>query len=209
MNKTLKTTLIFLEKLFPAVGTILIIKANILLFIINQQEIQMELLWGILTTAVLLFMLFINLKDIIKSLKHSQNTKSHSKILVVVNLAFIVFIFFSFNEMVITEYFESVGAHVSIVFPFMFGLLCYVVKLIADSISLFFTNKRLHFVKQFYTLLIAFYIVHGVWIVTQPDFAYINLKNRTSVASLLAGKLSPSETHQQSFSRPADERFAV
>jgi dienelactone hydrolase len=153
----------------------------------------MELLWGILTTAVLLFMLFINLKDIIKSLKHSQNTKSHSKILVVVNLAFIAFIFLSFNEMVITEYFEPVGAHESIVFPFMFGLLCYVVKLIADSIRLFFTNKSLYFVKQFYTLLIAFYIVHSVWIVTQPDFEYINLKNRISIASLLAGKLSPSE----------------
>ena len=84
MNKTLKTTLIFLEKLIPVIGTLLILKANILLFTTNQQEIHLVLLWGILTTAILLFMLFINIKDIIKLFRHSQNTKSHSKILVLV-----------------------------------------------------------------------------------------------------------------------------
>jgi hypothetical protein len=195
MNKTLKTTLIFLEKLIPVIGTILIVKANFLLFKTNQQEIQLSLLWGILTTAVLLVILFFNLKDIIKSFSHSQNTKSHSKILVILNVAFIVFMISSFTEMVVTEYFEPLAAHKFIMFPFMYGLLCYIAKLIIDSIRLFFANKSLNFVTHFNILFIAFFMLHGLWIITQPDFEIQTVKKRLNREATSNIDITPSKNY--------------
>jgi hypothetical protein len=191
----LKTTLIFLEKTVPFAGTVSMLIANILLFKRNAQLISFEWFWAIVTCGILLVMLYINIKDLIHSIKDSNNTKASPKYLVVVNLALIAFMVISFQEMVLIEYFEPVGGYESVIYALLAGMLCYVVKLVADSIKLFFCNKKLPFIKQFYILFIAFFMVHGLWIITQSNFEFIKLKNRISIASMFVTNLAPGEEY--------------
>jgi dienelactone hydrolase len=157
--------------------------------------IYLEWIWALVTSIILLFMLYLNIKDTLASTKKSKGKKLPSKYLVFVNISLIAFLVISFFELTLIEFFSPVGGNEPVFYTLLAGSLFYVVKLFIDSIKLILGKKEYRFIKEFYILFIAFYLAHGVCIITQPDFEYVKLKNRISIASVVAGNLSPSEKY--------------
>jgi dienelactone hydrolase len=189
----LKTTAIFLEKTLPLLGTMLIFRANVLLFIRNQQIINLEWFWASITSAILLVILYINLKDLRLSIRGADLTVDTPKYYVIANLAFIAFLILSFQNMVTIEYFPPVGAFESVIYSLLAGYLLYISKLTIDCGRLLLPGSGVRFYSQLYALFACFFITHGLWIVTQPNFEFVDLKNRTMIATLLVKTLSPGD----------------
>jgi predicted esterase len=190
----MKKAAISFEKMIPIVGTILLFKANVLLFILNQHLIDLVSLWASLTSSILLLIMYLNLKDLRISLRDYADKVATPKYVVIVNILFIAFLYLSFQDMVIVEYFPPVGAFESIIYALMTGYLLYILKFIIDSVKILLSVTSVRFSKQLYVLFTSFFLVHGFWIVMQPEFKFINPKNRLMVASLFVDVLPPAET---------------
>lgn len=191
--KLTRITLFVFEKIVQLAGTILFCIANILIFERNQQIIHYTLFWALLTSTALVLILYFNIKDIVDSLKGRENIKSVPKYFAIINIALIAFLFLSFSEMVLTEYFAPVGGYESIIYLLIAASLCYILKLLVDCIKLFCCNRKVRYLKKIYFLFAAFYMLHGIWIINQNDFMPIGLKNRSSINTLFSKDLSSSE----------------
>lgn len=192
-NKLIEKFALLLEALISLAGTLFLFKANVFLFIRNAPLIDNTWLWALLSSSILLGMLFVNSKDLVSSLKDVGTTKAVSKLTVFVNLSLIAFMVITFQEMVLYEYFAPVGAYESVFWALLAGMLCYSAKLLIDSIRLLLSGKQTGFMTRFYALFAAFFMVHGLWIVTQDNFHFTRITDRVSVASLLVDELSPGD----------------
>lgn len=191
--KPIKIILTFIEKAIPIIGTILMFKANILLFSRNQEIIDLWKLWAILSSIILLLIFFVNTKDLILSIKKNKARKSAPKYFILVNFALIIFLVIAFYEMVLTEYFAPVGGYEKVFFTLLAGSLLYCLKLTTDAIKLLVIPNRVYLLREFYILFVAFFFIHSLWIVTQDNFNWIALKNRSSIASLFIKELPAGE----------------
>lgn len=187
---SIKKILHTFEPSLPILGALYLLKANISIFKVNTDGIQLPGLWAILTSIPVFLILCASIADIFFRIQkpNKASQKSVSLLWSFLNIGLIAFIIITFIEMTVLDAYHPLYASGEFISGAMNGLLLICAKLLIDTIRMVQTRVAGQYFKIFYVLLFLFYTLHFTCALVQPGYDIRLFHERISLLTAIQNK---------------------